>query len=227
MSAPRTGPDPAAGERSAGTGRLRSAFPGYARVRQYRRSWLRGDMVAGCTVAGYLIPQVMAYAAVAGLPPVTGLWAIMASLAVYAVLGSSPQLSVGPESTTAFMTAAAVAPLAAGDPHRYAGLAAALALLVGALCLVARLVRLGFVADLLSRPVLIGYMAGVAVMMIISQLGKVTAVHLPGGQSPLAELGALLRRLGSVNGPTLTLAAAVLAGLVLGTRYLPRAPVPL
>ena len=78
--------------------------------------WLRGDVVAGLTVAAYLVPQVMAYATVAGLPPVVGLWAALAPLAVYAVLGSSRQLSVGPESTTALMTATALAPLAAGDP---------------------------------------------------------------------------------------------------------------
>ena len=93
----------------------------------------------GGTVAAYLVPQVMAYATVAGLPPVVGLWAALAPLAVYAVLGSSRQLSVGPESTTALMTATALAPLAVGDPGRYAALAAAAALLVGVICFVARL----------------------------------------------------------------------------------------
>src|SRR6266540_4825793 len=113
----------------------------------------------------------MAYAAVAGLPAVVGLWAVVASLPVYALLGSSRQLSVGPESTTALMTAAAVGPLAAGDPARYAALAATLALLVGGLCLLASFGRLGFLADLLSRPVLVGYLAGIAMIMIVSQLG--------------------------------------------------------
>ena len=79
--------------------------PGLLRLRSYERGWLRGDVLAGVTVAAYLIPQVMAYAEVAGLPPVVGLWAIMAPLLVYAVFGSSRQLSVGPESTTALMTA--------------------------------------------------------------------------------------------------------------------------
>ena len=98
--------------------------PGLTQFRGYERSWLRGDVVAGVTVAAYLVPQVMAYATVAGLPPVVGLWAALAPLAVYAVLGSSRQLSVGPESTTALMTATALAPLAAGDPGRYGALAA-------------------------------------------------------------------------------------------------------
>ena len=106
-------------------------LPGLADLRRYERAWLRHDLVAGLTVAAYLIPQVMAYAGLAGLPPVTGLWATLAPLALYAVLGSSRLLSVGPETTTALMTAAAVAPLAGGDPARYAAIAAGVAVVVG------------------------------------------------------------------------------------------------
>jgi high affinity sulfate transporter 1 len=202
-------------------------LPGVARLRRFERAWLRGDLVAGCTVAAYLIPQVMAYAEVAGLPPVAGLWAIIGSLAVYAVLGSSRQLSVGPESTTALMTAAAVAPLAAGDPARYATLAATLAVLVGALCLLAWLLRLGFLAELLSRPVLIGYLAGVAVIMVIGQLGKVTALRVPATSSALGEVASIASHLSGLNWPTVGIAAAVLVLLVAGTHWYPRAPVPL
>lgn len=90
--------------------------PGAFVLTGYRRSWLRGDLLAGVTVAAYLVPQVMAYAGVAGLPPVSGLWAILPALGLYALLGSSRLLSVGPESTTALMTATVVAPLAAADP---------------------------------------------------------------------------------------------------------------
>ncbi|MFZ5869616.1 MAG: SulP family inorganic anion transporter, partial [Actinomycetota bacterium] len=154
--------------------------PGLAHLSGYRRGWLRRDVLAGVTVAAYLVPQVMAYAELAGLPPVVGLWAVLGPLVVYAVLGSSPQLSVGPESTTALLTAVAIAPVAAGDPSRYAALAALLGLLVGVLCLLGRLVRLGFLAELLSKPVLTGYMAGVAVMMIVGQLEKVTGVPVGG-----------------------------------------------
>src|SRR5262245_60170250 len=136
-------------------------MPGVRVVRDYRRRWWRGDALAGLTVAAYLVPQVMAYASLAGLPPVAGLWAVLAPLAVYAVLGSSRQLSVGPESTTALMTAIVVAPLAGGDPVRYATLAAALAVVVGLLFLVAYVAKLGVVADLLSRPILVGYLPGV------------------------------------------------------------------
>ena len=120
----------------ADTLRDRPPLPGLAVLRRHRRSWLRPELLAGITVAAYLVPQVMAYAEAAGLPPVAGLWAIVAPPAMYAVLGSSRKLSVGPESTTTLMTALTVAPPAAGDPARYAAVAAAPALVVRALCLV-------------------------------------------------------------------------------------------
>ena len=125
-------------------------LPGLQQLRGYQRAWLRWDILAGLTVAAYLVPQVMAYGVLAGLPPVAGLWAAIPSLALYAFIGSSRQLSVGPESTCAIMTAVVVAPLAAGNPGRYAELAAALAVLVGLLAVVGWLLRLGFVGDLLS-----------------------------------------------------------------------------
>ena len=176
-------------------------------LRDYRRSWLRGDLIAGVTVAAYLIPQVMAYATVAGVPPVAGLWAALPALVIYAVLGSSSSLSMGPEATTALMTAIAIGPLATGDPARYAGLAATLALLVGAMSVGAWLLRLGFVADLLSRPVLVGYLAGVAVIMIADQLRRVTGVPVT-GQTFLAQVGSFARGLGQMQPATVAVAAA-------------------
>jgi sulfate permease, SulP family len=200
--------------------------PGLAQLRGYQRDWLRGDVVAGLTVAAYLIPQVMAYATVAGLSPVVGLWAALVPLAVYAVLGSSRQLSVGPESTTALMTATALGPLAAGDPGRYAALAAAVALLVGAICFVGGLVRLGILADLLSRPVLIGYMTGVAVIMIGSQLGKVTGVSVEGDEF-IDQMRSFAAGLDEVHWPTIGLSAAVLLLLLVLGWLVPRLPGPL
>ena len=164
-------------------GRVSRLLPGLWQLRHYQRAWLRGDVIAGVTVAAYLVPQVMAYAEVAGLPAIAGLWAVVAPLAVYALLGSSKQLSVGPESTTALMTAAAVGALVAGNSERYAETAAALAIAVGVLCVVGWVARLGFLASLLSRPVLIGYLAGIAVLMIVSQLGKVTGIDTGGGST--------------------------------------------
>jgi high affinity sulfate transporter 1 len=200
--------------------------PGLRHLRHYHRAWLRPDVVAGVTVAAYLVPQVMAYATIAGLPPVHGIYASLAPLAVYAVLGSSRQMSIGPESTTALMTAAAVAPLAAGDAVRYVALAGALALVVGAFAVVAWLLRLGVVADLLSRPILVGYLAGVAVTMIVSQLDTITGVDTSGG-SLVAEVGSLLSGLEDLHWPTLLLALTVL-GFLLGLRWVsPLAPGPL
>jgi SulP family sulfate permease len=201
-------------------------MPSLARLGRYERSWLRYDVLAGVTVAAYLIPQVMAYAEVAGLPAVVGLWAIVGPLLIYAVLGSSRQLSVGPESTTALMTAAAVGSIAAGDPDRYAGLAAALCLVVGGLCILGWIGRLGFLADLLSKPVLVGYMAGIAAIMVASQLGKLTRIHVD-ADSFVEEAWFVAKHLDEVHGPTLTLATGVLVFLLVGSRLSPRSPVPL
>ena len=205
---------------------MEAVLPGLAVLRRYDRGWLRGDLVAGVTVAAYLVPQVMAYATLAGLDPVTGLWAILVPLATYAFFGSSRQLSVGPESTTALFTVATIAPLAAGDPVRYAALAAALAVVVGGYFVLAWVARLGFVADLLSRPILVGYLAGVAALMVMSQIGKVTGVDVD-GDSFFAQAASLIGQLGEVNWPTVLLAAGVLGFLFVVQRRFPRAPGPL
>jgi sulfate permease, SulP family len=193
------------------------------RLRDYRRSWLRGDLLAGVTVAAYLVPQVMAYATVAGLPPVAGLWAALPALVIYAMLGSSTSLSMGPEATTALMTAIAIGPLAAGDAARYAGLAATLALLVGVMSVAAWLLRLGFVADLLSRPVLVGYLAGVAAIMIADQLRRVTGVPVT-GEAFGAQIASFAGHLGQVQPATVTMAAAVLVFLLVLQARWPHAP---
>ncbi|MGW3115760.1 SulP family inorganic anion transporter [Streptomyces sp. NPDC001107] len=201
-------------------------LPGLAALLGYRRAWLRGDLLAGVTVAAYLVPQVMAYAGVAGLPPVAGLWAILPALALYALLGSSRLLSVGPESTTALMTATVVGPLAGSDPGRYASLAAALAVTVGLLCLAARALRLGFVADLLSRPVLIGYLAGVALIMIVDQLPKLTGVSTT-GSAFFPQLWSFVRHLGQAHAPTVLFSAVTLAFLFTVVRLARAVPGPL
>lgn len=187
---------------------------------------VRGDVLGGLTVAAYLIPQVLAYAGVAGLPPVTGLWAAAGALGIYALLGSSRQLSVGPESTTALMTATALAPFAVGDPARYAALAAGLALAVGLVCVLARLARLGFLADLLSRPILVGYLAGVSAIMIVGQLANVTGVSVS-GTGVIDEVRSFLGGLDRLHLPTLLFAAVVLVLLLVASRLVPRAPIPL
>ncbi|MEV4195095.1 SulP family inorganic anion transporter [Streptomyces toxytricini] len=202
------------------------AIPVPPAFRGYRPAWLKGDALAGITVAAYLVPQVMAYAGVAGLSPVAGLWAVLPAMVLYSLSGSSRLLSVGPESTTALMTAVAVGPLAAGDPARYAGLAAALALTVGLLCVAAWAVRLGFVADLLSRPVLVGYLAGVAGLMLVDQLPKLAGTE-GGGSGFFPQLAVFLGQLPQVHWPTAALAAGCLALLFVLPRLSRAAPGPL
>jgi len=204
----------------------RRTAPGVAVLAGYRRTWLRGDLLAGVTVAAYLVPQVMAYAGVAGLPPVAGLWAILPALVLYALLGSSRLLSVGPESTTALMTATVVGPLAAGDAGRYAVLASALAIAVGLLCVAAWAARLGFVADLLSRPVLVGYLAGVALIMMVDQLPKLTGVDTS-GEEFFPQLWSFLTRLSDAHAATVVFSAVMLAFLFVVPRFLRTVPAPL
>jgi high affinity sulfate transporter 1 len=201
-------------------------IPGVETLRQYQRGWLRSDVLAGLTVAAYFVPQVMAYAQLAGLPAVTGLWVALAPLVLYFFLGSSRLLSLGPESTTALLTATAIGPLAAGDPVRYAGLAAVLALLVGAICLLGWAARLGFLADLLSRPVLIGYLTGIAVIMMTGQLGRLTGAPVE-GDSPPAEVVSALRLIGDWKVAPVLLSVAALALLLALARWTPRLPGPL
>ena len=186
---------------------------------------LRGDVAAGLTVAAYLVPQVLAYAGLARVPPVAGLWAAFVALAVYFLLGSSPQLSVGPESTTALMTGAALAAITVpGESPQ--DTAALLALAVGGVCLLAWVGGLGFLSDLLSKPVLVGYMAGIAGLMVLSQAARATAAQIPDGD-PLAEAWWLLQHPWAVHGPTLAVCLGTLAVLLLGARVWPTGPVPL
>lgn len=200
--------------------------PGVTQFRGYRVDLLRGDVVAGLTVAAYLVPQVMAYATLARVSPATGLLAAIVAMTVYAVLGSSRQLSVGPESTTSLMTATVLAPIAAGEGVHYALLAAALAVLVGVIALVGALARLGFLANLLSRPVLVGYMSGVAVVMIASQLGAITGAPVAGDQF-VDLVRDFARDAGRVHWPTAVLSASVLALLLTLDRWAPKLPGPL
>ncbi|GAB2763768.1 SulP family inorganic anion transporter [Terrabacter koreensis] len=203
-------------------------LPGLAVLRDYDKVWMRGDVLGGITVAAYLVPQVLAYAEVAGLPAVTGLWAVGPSLLVYAVFGSSRRLSVGPESTTALMTAAGIGALVtgAGGVAMRQEMAALLAIAVGLICVVGFLTRLGFLSDLLSKPVLVGYMAGIAALMVVSQIGKVTGIRVQ-GDSFVQELRYAVTHLGAVQVPTLLLSAGVLVVLLGFQRLRPTWPGPL
>jgi len=205
-----------------------SSHIGLMRLRRYDRRDLRGDLLGAVTVTAYLIPQVMAYASLAGVPPQTGLLVVVVTMTVYALIGSSRLLSVGPESTTALMTAAVLAPLAVGDSVRYLALAGTMALLVGLYSLLAGVLRIGFIGELLSKPVLIGYLAGVAVIMIISQLGTVVGVDVA-GDTALEDAAAFATGVWSegVHLPTLAIGASVTALLLVLTPRFRRLPIPL
>src|SRR5215467_6373826 len=153
-------------------------FPGMGLLRQYRREWFSGDLLAGITLAVVMIPSVIAYAGLMGLPPQHGLYAALVPLLVYPLFGSSRQVIVGPDIAISLLIASTIGPLASGDPDRAASLASALALLSGLLLLLGARAHLGSVADFLSKPVLVGYMTGAALILVGSQLNKLFGVHL-------------------------------------------------
>jgi sulfate permease, SulP family len=205
-------------------------LPALRQLFGYQKSWLRGDLLAGITVAAYLIPQCMAYGELVGVPPIVGLWTILPAMCIYALVGSSRQLSVGPESTTAVMTAAAISPLLLADGSNYGVLTATLAILVGAICVIGYVARLGFVANLLSKPILIGYMAGVALIMMAGQLGKISGISIQ-GNTVFAQVSEFIQHLtpveNSIHWPTLILAGLVFGFLLTIGRLVPKAPAPL
>ena len=152
--------------------------PGLDELRGYRRDQLRPDLLAGITGAAVAVPAGLALGELAGLSPVAGLYATMLPLLAFALFTSSRQVMVGPDGTLAVLTATTVAPLAAGSATRYAALAAALALMVGLVLLVSAALRLGFMADFLSIPILVGYFNGIAIIIIANQLGKVFGLSI-------------------------------------------------
>ena len=200
--------------------------PGIAVLRHYPRRWLRLDAFAGVAVAAYLVPQVMAYAAIVNVPPVVGLWTALAACVVYALIGGSRVLSVGPESTVALLAGATVAPLAGGDPAKAAVLSSALCLVVAGWCLLARLFWLGIIADLLSQPLLVGYLAGGAVLMVVGQLGRITGTDVE-GETLLAQVRSFLTVVDETDWVTLAVAAGTLALLLVVVLIKPRWPGPL
>ena len=151
-----------------------SWLPGLQAVRSYRREWLAKDVVAGVVLTTLLVPQGMAYAELAGLPPITGLYTSIMCLLGYAVAGPSRILVLGPDSSLGPMIAATILPLAGadGDPERAIALASMLALMVAAIMIVGAVAKLGFIADLISKPTMIGYMNGLALTILVGQLPK-------------------------------------------------------
>lgn len=153
-------------------------IPGLVLFKGVTSTLLRTEFVVAATVFAVLVPSAMAYGELAGVTPVAGLYVALGAMVMYALFGTSKQLIMGPEATTAIMTAAAVAPLAAGDPSRYAALAAMTAILVGFISILAGVAKLGFITDFLSKPILVGYIFGTTLIVIGSQLGKMFGISI-------------------------------------------------
>jgi SulP family sulfate permease len=192
---------------------LERAVPVAGELRAYRPQTARHDVVAGVTVAALALPAAMAYAEVAGLSPVHGLYALLLPALAYVLFGSSRQLIIGPEGSISALVATAVLPLAAAGSDGAAQTAAMLALLVGGCFLIARLLRLGWIADYFSRAVLIGYIHGVAVVLVVGQLGKMLGISVA-ARDPLGQLAELARELGDASGTTILVGAIALATLI-------------
>lgn len=196
------------------------------RLRGYDLVAGRRDVTAGLTVAALALPSAMAYAEVAGLSPVQGLYALLLPCVAYALLGSSRQVIVGPEGALAALLAAAIVPAAAGDSSTAASLAALLALLTGLLFVLARVARLGWIADYLSRPVLIGYMHGVVVILIVGQLPKLLGIGVD-ATHPIPQLVQLVANIGELSVPDLVVSVLALGALAGMRRAAPRFPAAL
>ena len=201
-------------------------MPLFEGIRPIDRAQVPTDLVAGVALASLAIPTVMGYAQIAGMPVVTGLYTILVPIALFAILGSSRHLVVGADSATAAILAAGLAGMATRGSAKYVALAAMLAILTAGLLILARLVRLGFLANFLSRTVLIGFLTGVGIQIACGQLAEVLGV--PGGTGgTLHNLGATLKQVGDTNGPTLAVSVGVLV-VILGLRRIDaRIPGPL
>ena len=201
-------------------------IPGLALFKGINPALLRTEFVVAITVFAVLVPSAMAYGDLAGVTPVAGLYVALGAMLMYALFGTSKQVITGPEATAAIMTAAAVAPLAGGDPVRYAALAAATAILVGVLALLARVVRLGFITDFLSKPILVGYILGATLIVIGSQLGKMFGIKLEADKF-FRQVVELLSRLDEAHLLTVAIGVVCMAALLIMRRVNRKLPGPL
>ena len=194
----------------------------------FNATWsnMGGDLIAGVSVAAVAIPIGIAYAGLAGAPPVVGIYSCVLPPIAYALFGSSRQLIVNPDAAACAIVAATTAPLAAGDPARYAELSIALTLFTGVLCIAAGIARLGVIANFLSRPILVGYLNGIAISIIVSQLGKLVGIDVASA-GVFRTIGNLFAQISAADGTTMLLGLALLTGLILLKRFTPRVPGPL
>jgi SulP family sulfate permease len=201
-------------------------MPGLGLFRGASPALLRTEFVVAITVFAVLVPSAMAYGDLAGVTPVAGLYVALGAMVMYALFGTSKQVVMGPEATTAMLTAATVAPLAGGDVARYAALAALTAILVGVLALLARVARLGFITDFLSKPILVGYILGVTLIVIGSQLGKMFGIKLESDEF-FRQVLELMSRLDEAHLLTSLIGVVCMAALLIMRRVNPKLPGPL
>lgn len=206
--------------------RLARWLPGLAQVVDYPPGALRGDAAAALSVCVVMVPSVLAYAELAGVRPEAGLYAALASMTVYALFAPNRRIIIGPDTTIALLAGSVIVPLALGDPARAATLAAMLALMAGALLLVAGRLGLGDVADLLSTPVMVGYANGAALILVGTQLSSLLGEPLPRDMFFLRIYDAA-RALPHANLPTLVLGTALVVVILVLVRWAPRMPAAL
>jgi sulfate permease, SulP family len=202
---------------------LQVSAPGLLALSGYRPAWLPKDVAAGLSVAAIALPVGIAYADLAGVPPVIGMYSAIFPLFAYALFASSRQLMTGPDAATCILVAATLAPLANGDAAVYASLLLALTIMSGVFYVLAGAGRLGFMANFLSQPILTGYLNGIALLIIVGQLPKLFGYS---GSSPdfLGKVLELFERFGLSHWPTAILGAAMLVLLMAVMRCLPRLP---
>ena len=200
-------------------------IPGIAAVRTYQRPWLVKDLTAGLVLTAILVPVGMGYAEAAGLPAIYGLYATIFPLIAYAIFGPSRILVLGPDSSLAAIIAATIVPLAAGDSDLLVALAGMLALLTGILCILAGLARFGFITDLLSKPIRLGYLNGIALTVIVGQLPKILGFS-SSGENLIRETISLVQGVmdGMTNWVTVAIGVSCLAIVLIFKRRWPRIP---
>ncbi|MCP5197065.1 MAG: sulfate permease [Gammaproteobacteria bacterium] len=207
--------------------RLARLVPGLPALLRYRfAADFRYDLVAGISVAAVALPVAVAYAQLAGFDPVVGLYSSILPLAAYALFGTSRQLMVNPDAATCAMIAAAITPLAAGDPELYRSLAILLTFFTGLFCIAASFLRLGALADFLSKPILVGFLNGIAISILLGQIGKLFGFAIESGRI-IPRLLEFYAKLPQMHGPTLAVSLGSFAVLFLSRRFLPRWPAAL
>ena len=206
--------------------RLSRLAPGLPALLNYRREYFRHDLIAGMSVAAVALPVGVAYAELAGFDPVIGLYSSILPLFAYALFGSSRQLIVGPDAATCALVAAAVTPLAAGNMEYYQAISMALAFCAGLFCILGNSFRLGVVADFLSRPILVGFLNGIAISIVLGQIGKLFGFTIESGRI-IPRLVEFFGKLDQTHVPTLIVGISAFALLLASQRLLPRVPAAL